>query len=179
MIINFDYDSSVNVAPAQFKIALDAAVSYLDSLITNPITVTFQIGWGENEGVALGSSIANGAPRGGTGYSYYALVNALESHATTSVDNLAYSNLPTTDPTNGGQFYVGGAQEKALGLLSANSTEIDGTIGFGATQNWDFDPTNGIGVVFPAPCVRNILGSVGIGVEHRQFRFRRRAGNRW
>jgi len=145
MIINLDYDSSVNVAPAQFKIALDAAVSYLDSLITNPITVTFQIGWGENEGVALGSSIANGAPRGGTGYSYYALVNALESHATTSVDNLAYSNLPTTDPTNGGQFYVGGAQEKALGLLSANSSEIDGAIGFGATQNWDFDPTNGIG----------------------------------
>ncbi|WFU70611.1 NF038122 family metalloprotease [Bradyrhizobium sp. CB2312] len=145
MIINLDYDSSVNAAPAQFKIALDAAVSYLDSLITSSIAVTFQIGWGENEGVALGSIIANGAPRGGMGYSYNDLVNALRSHATTSVDNLAYSYLPTIDPTNGGQFYVGGAQEKALGLLAANSTEIDGTIGFGATQNWDFDPTNGIG----------------------------------
>ena len=44
MLINLDYDSSVNAAPAQFKIALDAAVSYLDNLIANPITVTFQIG---------------------------------------------------------------------------------------------------------------------------------------
>jgi Repeat of unknown function (DUF5648) len=145
MIIKLDYDSSVNAAPAQFKTALNSAVGYLDSLITNAITVTFQIGWGENEGVALGSTIANGGPSGGTGYSYFALVNALKSHATTSVDNLAYSNLPTIDPTNGGHFYVGGAQEKALGLLPANSTEIDGTLGFGVTQNWDFDPTNGIG----------------------------------
>lgn len=53
MQINFIYDSSVASAPAGFKAALADAASYLDSLITNNITVNIEVGWGEDDGAAI------------------------------------------------------------------------------------------------------------------------------
>src|SRR5437867_3238383 len=101
MLITFTYNASVNSAPAAFKIALNAAAQFLDNFITNAVTINFQIGWGENNGTPLGTTIANGGVAGGKGYSYTALINALTSHATSADDFTALQNLPSVDPTHG------------------------------------------------------------------------------
>jgi hypothetical protein len=49
----------------------------------------------------------------------------LTASASTAVAKLAVSSLPISDPTNGGSFFVGNAEAKALGLLPANGSEIE------------------------------------------------------
>src|ERR1700685_536630 len=59
-IINVIYDSSVNSAPAAFKTGIQSAVAYLESVITTPITVNIDVGYGEIDGQSLGSDAAGG-----------------------------------------------------------------------------------------------------------------------
>lgn len=144
MQINFIYDSSVASAPAGFKAALADAASYLDSLITNNITVNIEVGWGEDDGAAITpDSLSTGGPQqGGIGMTYTQLKAALTANATSAADQTMLANMPATDPTDGGYFYITAAQQKAWGLLPATATEIDGNIGFSSTVNWTFDPNN-------------------------------------
>ena len=142
MQINFSYDPSVAFAPAGFKPALAAAAQYLDGLITNPITVTIKVGWGEDNGAPITAGIATGGPVSGINLQYFQLKNDLKANATSATDATVIANLPVIDPTGGGNFYVTSAQEKAWGLLSANSPGIDGTIGFGTAVNFNYDPLN-------------------------------------
>jgi hypothetical protein len=65
MDIVAEYDSSVAGAPAGYKIAVQAAIDYLDQVITNPVTVTIMFSYGEIDGQtmstgALGESSTNG-----------------------------------------------------------------------------------------------------------------------
>src|SRR5262249_9280475 len=56
----------------------------------------------------------------------------------------AITYLPASDPF-GGPYYISSAQQKALGLLPANGSEIDGAIGFSANPAiWDFNQADGI-----------------------------------
>ncbi len=144
MQINFIYDASVAAAPAAFKAGLADAAAYLDSLITNDITVNIQVGWGENNGAAITpNSLSTGGPKqDGMGMTYAQLKAALTANATSAADQVMLANMPAKDPTNGGNFYITAAQQKAWGLLPANGTEIDGNIGFSSTANWTFDPNN-------------------------------------
>ena len=53
--------------------------------------------------------------------------------------------MSTSDPSNGGLIYLASAEEKALGLMSANATGVDGVMGFAADPNgtlFTYDPTN-------------------------------------
>ncbi|HEX3574924.1 MAG TPA: NF038122 family metalloprotease [Rhodopila sp.] len=144
MQINFIYDSSTASAPAAFKTALADAAAYLDGLITNPITVNIQVGWGEDNGAPITpDSLSTGGPQqAGIGMSYAQLKAALAANATSAADQTMLGNMPALDPTNGGSFYITAAQQKAWGLLPATGTEVDGNIGFSATANWTFDPNN-------------------------------------
>lgn len=64
-MINLIYDSSVNAASAAFKTALAFAAQFLDTLITNAITLNIQVGFGEDNGQPLGSSdLGGGGPNG-------------------------------------------------------------------------------------------------------------------
>ena len=54
-VINVTYDSSVAAAPAGFKTAVAAAVSYLESEFTNATTLNLTIGYGSVNGSALPS----------------------------------------------------------------------------------------------------------------------------
>src|SRR5262249_32942082 len=65
-------------------------------------------------------------------------------HASSIDDVIAINHMPATDPFGGGLYSVSHAQAKALGLLPAQGTGIDGAIGFDKTVSWDFDPSNGI-----------------------------------
>jgi Ca2+-binding RTX toxin-like protein len=143
MQINLIYDGSVANAPSGFTTALAAAAQFLDSLIINPITVNIEVGWQEDQGELLtGNTIGLGGPSGGTYLTYSQLRGDLAANATSSADVTALANLPATDPTGGGQFYVSYAQEKALGLMPATSSEIDGAVGFGGDATFNFSTTD-------------------------------------
>jgi len=48
--INITYDSSTNAAPSAFFGAITYVVNLFDHLFTNPITLNFDVGYGEVNG---------------------------------------------------------------------------------------------------------------------------------
>jgi hypothetical protein len=114
-------------------------------LITDPVTVNIRVGWGEVADGIITPSVAaeesfSGA--GGTNVSYSQLRDFLTTTATSAADATAVSNLPTGDPTSGGHYFIAPALEKAWGLLPADGSELDGSIGFNSALSWTFDPNN-------------------------------------
>jgi hypothetical protein len=142
MQINLIYDSSTSSAPAAFFTDMNYCVQYLDSLITNNITVNIQVGWGEVAGQALpAGNLGEGGPEGII-LSYAQLKAALLAHSNSAADASAYANLPNTDISNGAGFLVAAAEAKAWGLISATGTELDGVVGFNPSAAWDFSTSN-------------------------------------
>lgn len=144
MQINLVYGSSVQSAPAGFTAAVAFAAAQLGGLISNPITVNIRVGYGENAGINLaGTDLANGGPANGEYMSYSQLRAELTAQATSAADASVLANLPATDPTNGGRFYISGAQRKAWGLISPVDGAIDGSVGFSsAFANFNFNLDN-------------------------------------
>jgi hypothetical protein len=81
-------------------------------------------------------------------------------HASSIDDVIAINNLPAINPTGGGLIDLTSAQERALGILPANSTVIDGVIGFSAA-NWDFNSSAGI-----SPGQYDFLGTAEHEITH-------------
>ncbi len=137
--INLVWDAKALAAPAAFRSAMTYAAQYIQSLIANPVTINIAVGYGEVGGSALGSGVLGAAgPTQGIGQSYAQFKGELSSRG-------LVTNLPSADPTNGGTIYVASAEEKALGLMSATNTAIDGTMGFAADPNgtlFTYDPNN-------------------------------------
>jgi hypothetical protein len=149
MKINFSYDASVASAPADFTAALNAVAQSAALYFTDPITINIQVGWGEVGGQplsqgAIGESLGPPSIR----LNYAQLKTELMQTASSIDDVIAIKNLPASDPTGGGLFLISRAEAKAWGLLPANSTPIDGVIGFSTTPNWDFNPSDGISAGF-------------------------------
>jgi hypothetical protein len=138
--ININYDSSVGNAPAAFRAAINYVVNFFESIFTNPITINIDVGFGEVDGLslpanALGASIINAA----SSYTYTQIRSALVAGATLGTG----ATLPVSDLTHGGNLDIGRADAKALGLLSGNSTTIDGWVGFSSIPGiFTFDPNN-------------------------------------
>jgi serralysin len=145
MQFNLIFDSSVANAPAGFMSAMATAAQFLDNLIFNPITVNVQVGWDEVAGQPI---TVQGHPdtafffHVGTTLSYAQLRSVLTANETSATGAEAVNSLPTVDPTNGGVFQISSAQEKAWGMLPANASGIDGSIGFGSSINWNFNPNS-------------------------------------
>ena len=146
MKINLVYDPSVANAPTGFKGALQAAANVLDSALAgSDITVTVDVGWGELNGSPISGGILGEAePASGQWLSYNQLVADLRAHPTSAEDRTFLSHLPASDPGNGESWFVPRAQQKALGLLSANADGVDGSAGFSSALPWTYDDTNGV-----------------------------------
>ena len=144
MNLEVSYDSSAATAPAWFQSAVSCVVSQYDALITNPVTVTINVGWGEENGNAINASAVADNQSSGTYMSYAALTTAMESRATSTIAQTAVANLPSADFTNGGKFYVPLAEQKALGIQSASSTEVDGYVGLSSSRSYTFSPSGQI-----------------------------------
>jgi hypothetical protein len=130
MKIKLVYDASVAGAPASFTSVLNQGVQFLEQTFTNPITINIEVGWGEIGGTPLDPGVTGeGGPLGGTLYTYGQVKAALASNVASAVDATAVASLPATAPTGGGDFYLGGAEEKALGLIGA-AAGLDGEVGF-------------------------------------------------
>ena len=132
LIINLVWDASViSTAPPGFMAAVQQAADMLMAAISDPITLNFNVGWGEIGGTAITQSgVAEGGPNSGVWESMSGLAAALAAHSTSATDASVLANLGAQNPNGNGNVAVWSAQEKALGLLSPTDTAIDGEIGF-------------------------------------------------
>ncbi len=134
LVINVTYDASANNAPSGFKADVAAVVQWFEKTFTNPVTINIDVGYGEVNGQTVGT--------GELGQSLY----YLNSYSYSQVKNaLGGANLPTSDPTNGGTYWISTAEAKAIGLASGSS--IDGYVGFGSAANlFAYTDSNGVPV---------------------------------
>jgi hypothetical protein len=151
MNFNYTLDPSITNSPLASSIesAIGEAIVFFQSQFSNNVTINLNFGYGEadNKAIPVGDVAHNFSE--GSFVSYSTLRSAL-SHSTVYFDNFATplsSVLPTTDPTAGGQFFVPYAAQKALGLMLANSTEVDGYIGLSNqfTYAWGQNVISGSG----------------------------------
>jgi hypothetical protein len=132
-VIDVTYDSSVSNAPAGFTAAIQDAVTYLESVITAPITVNIDVGYGEIDGQALQSGALGESETYLNSYSYSSIVAALKN-----INPSAAASLPTSAP---GTMWIGTAEAKALGLAGASS-DIDGYAGFSSVYPFTYNPND-------------------------------------
>ncbi len=140
--INVTYDASLTDAPAGFQTAVQAAVAYLESVIATPITVNIQVSYGEIAGQTMEAGSLGESEPFGSWFSYAQVKNALTSVATSADDLASVATLGASDPTNGGQFFVNVAEQRALGLFPADNSQIDGYVGLSSGASYSFDPNN-------------------------------------
>ena len=132
MQIDITYDSSVSDAPAGFETGVMAAVQYLESEFTNPVTINIDVGYGEIDGQALdpGDLGESYAPQ----YlleSYDSVKSALQIQGAPGA-----STLPSSSPFSG-SLYLAQAEAQALGLTSEVSTSY---VGFSSTSPFSYAP---------------------------------------
>ena len=124
MQLNVSFDSSVSSAPSGFVAAVDYVASYFDSLFTNNVTITIDVGYGEIAGSALDVGALGESRSSTTPFeSYSAVKNAL-----VGMSAPGSSTLPSTSPLSGNLF-IAQAEAKALGLQPGGVTP-DGYVGF-------------------------------------------------
>jgi hypothetical protein len=115
---------------------VQAAVLYLDSEFTNPITLTIDVGYGEIDGQSLGQGdLGESEASQYVSESYGAVRNALLAE-----NAPGSSTLPAGSPLSG-TLYMSQAEAKALGLPQ-NNDSIDGYVGF-SSQSGIFSYANG------------------------------------
>jgi autotransporter passenger strand-loop-strand repeat protein len=142
--IDISYDSTVADAPAGFKTTVAAAVDYLESLISTPITITIDVGYGEVNGATMSGNLGQSESTG-IDVSYHTLRNALLSRTATSDEIAAAASLSTSDPTSGGTFYLTYAEAEALDLSSGpGAGEPVGAIGLSNSLPFTYGTTNAV-----------------------------------
>ena len=146
LTINATYDASVTSAAnkAEIEHAITVADQFFQSVIKTNITVNIDFGFGELDHGAYtigADALAEALPNGGVNVTYTALRAALAANATSADDATALASL-TKNPTGNGTFYVPGAEAKALGLVAANGSGIDGYVGISNANPFNYDPNN-------------------------------------
>ncbi len=147
LVINLDWDSSVSSAPAGFTSDMIAAAQFLESAISNAVTINLDVGYTEIGGSSLASNALGDSESYIVSVRYSQLVAALKATASTdATDASLLASLPATSPASG-TYWVTTAQAKALGLSAANGSAIDGDIGFATKSDFTYGDTNTSGTV--------------------------------
>src|ERR1017187_8634000 len=143
LTFNLTYDSSTVGAPADFFTAFQYAINFYQTNYTDPITINLQVGWGKINGQNLSpGNLGQSSTFQRGNLNYDQIVTALVNDATSADDATAVASLPAVDPTGGATFVMANAEAKALGLMPANATGLDGYVGFSSTAAFTFDTTN-------------------------------------
>jgi hypothetical protein len=160
--INISYDNSAATAPSWFQSAVNSAVSYMDALIVNPITVNVTFSWGEENNNAIKAGTAGQNQSYGANVDYATLSGALKSHATSADDQAAVAALPATNPYGSSQYFVSTALQKALGLDSATATATDGFVGLSSSLPWAYNADGSVtaGNYNPVACIEHEISEV-------------------
>jgi Ca2+-binding RTX toxin-like protein len=142
--INVTYDSSVNNAPAGFKLAVQTAVQFFERTFSSAVPINIAVGWGEVHGNTMDpSALAESMGNYDNLYTYQQVRSALATaDARSPTASAAIASLPAVDPTNGATFVMTTAEEKALGLYTGGSSTIDGYIGLSSTGPYAFAANN-------------------------------------
>lgn len=140
-VINITWDASVSSAPAGFTAGVQAAVQYLESQFSDPVTINIAVGYGEVNGSAMGSGALGESLSWLNRFSYSQLTGALASDAKTSVDKGVVASLPSSVS---GTFWASTAEAKALGLAPGNGTALDGAVGFSSIYGFDYNDADGV-----------------------------------
>lgn len=136
--IDLIWDSSVGSAPTGYTTAIiDAAKTIISEYgvvpdVAGKVVVNIKVGYGEIAGSSMSASAL------GESESYGYLTNY--STVTGALTKAGYSFNASNEPT-GGQFFVTSGEAKAMGLVSATSSAVDGFIGFstlsGTGYSWN------------------------------------------
>lgn len=128
------YLSSSDVT--KFKAAVIYAEQQFQNVFTDAITInlTFTVRRGTG---TLGASVTTFQPT-----TYAEVKSALTAGAVSPADFSSVGNLPASDPGGPGGWSLPSAEAKALGLLAANDSGLDGTIFFGGGNPYTYDPAN-------------------------------------
>ncbi len=142
MIINLIFDQSN--APASFTSQVTSAALMLERAITDPITVTIEVGYGvfPTDQSPITGGAAEAEPNGNlaASFSYSDVVSALTVSAA-AIGDTNFDALPVSTSVTGynGQtqttsaysnVLVWSAEAKALGFIAANQSGVDGYAGF-------------------------------------------------
>ena len=154
MIINLIFDQSSGAGFASFKTGVETAALMLEKAITNPITVTIEVGYGQfptdHSLITGGAAEAEPNPDLASSFSYSNVSAALTASAA-MIGDTNFNALPpggTVLGFNGqttssySEVSVWSAEGKALGFIPANQGGIDGFVGFAK----DIDPRALVGV---------------------------------
>ncbi len=143
-VFNLIWDESVDLAPVGFREAVQYAAQFFDNLITSPITVNVEIGYGEVRDVAMQAGNIGEAHINTALMSSFADYKAALAQHNTSADIQSALNA-MTNPGTGKSIFVAGAQAKALGLLAADAPALDAAVGFRTDPNqtlFTYDPNS-------------------------------------
>ncbi|NDU90918.1 MAG: DUF4214 domain-containing protein [Ferrovum sp.] len=140
MQINLSWDSSVASAPSSFKTEVQQAANMLDQSILNNVTVTIQVGWGEDGGASIPSSAAATGGPSSTTFASYGPTN--NSQAIATLKNQALLNgyqdiattLPASNPFGSNYLMLSATEAKVLGVSNPYPAKYDGSIGFSTTD---------------------------------------------
>jgi hypothetical protein len=142
--ISITYDSSVTSQTNALQIegAISSAVQIIENQYNNPITVNLTFYWGATGPFSGGIDLGESQTQFIGLFTYFQITNALAANATSAADASANASLPASDPIAGNNWWVPRSEAKALGLLDANDSANDGSVGFASDQSYTFDPTN-------------------------------------
>jgi hypothetical protein len=146
LVIDVTYDSSVtslgssgSVTTAEIENAFNAVATAYEGAITNNVTVSVGVGWGEVGGAAVPAGDISSSTNNVMGpYSYSAIQTLLSRTGAT---------LPASNPAGSLSYYIPDAEALALGL-SPNPTAgthpcaCDGFIGFDSSASFSFPGTS-------------------------------------
>ena len=133
MIINYTFDNSTNPsdtnswanAPAgveqQAQAAFAAVAQMYDTLFTNNVTLNITVQWGTTP---AGAAAGNNGGGGGIIFTYAQVLSLLQGDENSSAQQLAFGNLPNTDPTGSNAFSLTVAEAEALGLSSSQVNSL-------------------------------------------------------
>jgi hypothetical protein len=177
MIINLIFDQN---PPASFTSAINSAALILDRAITDPITVTIEVGYGvfPTDHSPVTDQLAQAEPNFAlvSSGSVSSVVSALNAGAAPSDTN--FDALTSAVVASGGTAITGyngtisrpytqvllwSAEAKALGLIPANQSGIDGFAGFAT----DINPNSLIGVALHE--LTHALGRAPSGLPLQPF----------
>lgn len=136
LTINLINTGGVEVGTAAY-IGFRAAADYWQSVLTDNVTLTFNVGF-TSVGFAattLGSTSSVSNTKATTAWKA-----ALTADATTALDASVVAHLPVFASTTVG---LNNTVQKALGLYTGNANTVDATIKFNSAKAFDFDTRDG------------------------------------
>ena len=133
------WDSSVASAPAAFMTDVEEAFQFYADTFSNPVTLYYNVGFGERGGTPLGSSdLGTSSEKLITNQSYASLLTQLNADAVSPAQKLALASLPATSPFGSSTLDMTIAQAAVLGFPGVGANP-GGDVGFNDVDTWNYN----------------------------------------